>query len=316
MLLLHALNHFSYHRKIRTLYVVCAAVILATIGHSTYAYSNLFRHDLIFWRDNARKSPRLSVVQNNYGVALLKNGFNDKAFQALGRSMKTDRYFNLSQKGVTYHNLGLYHQTIKNDYRQALTYFRKATETTLNSKSMWLAYSMCELINGNLEKAEGHIWGCIEKWPNDPDFLTAMGTTQLLQGKTDAALGHAQQARSALPGAVGPLAIFGEVYRLQGNLAKAAFFWQAYRSQQTASLVADLALAELYFRMGDDERLGRTVAALAVARGDRAWRGWLQERLIQAKFSEAVAYTQDLDAILSVIANSLKRESEKAGSGR
>ena len=183
ILLLKTLNYFSYSRKFQMLFVVSGAVVLASIGHSTYAYSNLFRHGLIFWRDNANKSPHLSVVQNNYGIELMKHGFNDKAFQALQRSMSMDRYFNLSQKGVTYHNLGLYYETIENDYQQALSYFKKATETTLNSRKMWLAYSMCELVNGNVEKAEAHLKVCLNKWPDDPEILTAMGKIQLMKGR-------------------------------------------------------------------------------------------------------------------------------------
>ena len=316
MLLLKTLNYFSYSRKFQMLYVVSVAVILASIGHSTYAYSNLFRHGLIFWRDNANKSPRLSVVQNNYGIELMKHGFNEKAFQALQRAMAMERYFNLSQAGVTYHNLGLYYQTIENDYKQALSYFKKATEITLNSKTMWLAYSMCELVNGNLEKAESHLKVCLNKWPDDPEILNAMGKVQLWKGRTDAALAYAQQARRASTGTVGPLAIFGEIYRLQGNLAKAVFFWQAYRSERPESLVAALILSELYYQTGNYGRLGRVVADLTAAKGDKAWDVWLQERITQAKLSEAVTYTQDPESILSVIAYSLRRESEKAGKGR
>jgi tetratricopeptide (TPR) repeat protein len=210
----------------------------------------------------------------------------------------------------------LYNKTIENDYKQALSYFKKATEITLNSKTMWLAYSMCELVNGNLEKAESHLKVCLNKWPDDPEILNAMGKVQLWKGRTDAALAYAQQARRASTGTVGPLAIFGEIYRLQGNLAKAVFFWQAYRSERPESLVAALILSELYYQTGNYGRLGRVVADLTAAKGDKAWDVWLQERITQAKLSEAVTYTQDPESILSVIAYSLRRESEKAGKGR
>jgi len=316
ILLLKTLNFFSYSRKFQMLFVVSVAVVLASIGHSTYAYSSLFRHGLIFWRDNARKSPHLSVVQNNYGIELMKHGFNDKAFQVLQRSEALDRYFNLSQKGVTYHNLGLYYETIENDYRQALSYFKKATDITLNSRKMWFAYSMCELVNGNVEKAEAHLEACIKKWPDGHEFLTAMAKIQLLKGKTDAALVYARQARRASAGAVAPLAIFGEIYRLKGNWIKSVFFWQAYRSHRHGSLVAALTLSELYYQTGNVDRLSRVVADLMAAKGDRAWNAWLNEGLNRAKLDEAVAYIQDPEYLLSVISFSLKRESEKAGKSR
>ena len=316
MLLLKTLNYFSYSRKFQMLFVVSVAVILASFGHSTYAYSNLFRHGLIFWRDNANKSPRLSVVQNNYGIELMKHSFNDKAFQALQRSMVMDRYFNLSQAGVTYHNLGIYYETIEKDYKQALHYFKKATETTLNSKTMWMAYSMCELVNGNVDKAEAHLKVCLNKWPDDPEVLTAMGKLQLLKGRTDEALVYALKARRASTGAVGPLAIFGEIYRLQGNLAKAVFFWQAYRSERPQSLVAALMLLELYYQNGSCDKLSRVVADLATSKGDRAWDVWMQEGITRSILYEAVAYTQDPEYLLSVISYSLRRESEKVATVR
>ncbi len=316
MLLLQTLKYFSYNRRLRMLFVISGALILASIGHSTYAYSSLFRHGLIFWRDNAKKSPHLSVVQNNYGIELMKHGFNDKALQVLQRSEALDRYFNLSQRGVTYHNLGLYYETIENDYRQALSYFKKATDITLNSRKMWFAYSMCELVNGNVEKAEARLEACLKKWPDGHEFLTAMAKIQLLKGNTDAALAYALQARGALTGAMEPLAIFGEIHRLQGNLVKAVFFWQAYRSERPGSLVAALMLCELYYQTGNYDRLSRVVADLAAAKGDREWNDWLQAGLIRAKLTEPVVYTQTSEYILTVISYSLTRESEKAGKDR
>jgi tetratricopeptide (TPR) repeat protein len=316
MLLLRALNHFSYHRKIQMLYVVSAALILASMGHSTYAYSNLFRHGLVFWRDNAKKSPRLSVVQNNYGVELLKHGFNDKAVELLQRAEALDRYFNYSQKGVTSHNLGLYYETIENDNKRALSYYKKATDITLNVKKMWLAYARSERVNGNVGKAEAIVTDCLNKWPNDAEFLTAMGTIQLLKGKTDAALSYARQARSVLNRAHGPLAIFGEVYRLQGNLAKAVFFWQAYRRERPDSLVAALILSDLYYQIGNTDKLRRVVAGILAAKGERAWEGWLNARLSQATRSEAVVYHPNPEYLKSIISFALKRELDNAGNGR
>lgn len=316
MLLLKTLNYFSYSRKFQMLFVVSVALILASIGHTTFAYSNLFRHGLIFWRDNARKSPNLSVVQNNYGIELMKHGFYDQAFQALQRAETLDRYFNLSQKGVTYHNLGLYYETIENDYQQALSYFKKATDITLDSRKMWFAYSMCQLINGNIEKADLFLKACITKWPDGHEFLTAMAKTQLLKGNTDAALSYALRARGALTGAVAPLAIFGEVYRRMGNLRKAVFFWQAYRSERPNSLVAALMLAELYYQTGNVDRLARVVADLMAAKGDRAWDVWIKAGLARAKVDEAMPCIQDTEYLLSVISFALKRESEEAADRR
>jgi tetratricopeptide (TPR) repeat protein len=315
-LFLNALKYFSYHRKLQMLYIVSGAVILASIGHSSYAYSNLFRHGLIFWRDNAKKSPHLSVVLNNYGLELMKQGSYEEALQTLQRSIALDRYFNLSQKGVTYHNLGIYYETIENDYKRALPYLKRATDINPHSKQSWLSYSMCHLIAGNAEKAEALIKDALEKWPDNPDFLLGMSKIQLFTGNADAALTYARQTRAAAAGAVGPLAIFGDVYRLKGNLKKAVFFWQAYRRERPNSVVAALVLLELYHQTGNDDMLSAVVSNLIAEKGDHAWDGWLQAQLTHEKHFSAVIYAPQPEYILSVIRYTLGIELEKTKKGR
>lgn len=311
ILFLNALKYFSYNRKIRMLFVISGALIIASIGHSTYAYSHLFRHGLIFWRDNAGKSPCLSVVLNNYGIELMKHGYSDDAFQKLQRAVALDRYFNFSQKGVVYHNLGLYYETIENDYERALTYFKKAIGITSNCKKMWFALSLCHMANEDPETASERIRDALERWPDNPDFLTLMARAQLLTGNLDAACDYARQARAVSTGAVGPLAIFGEIYRLQGERNKALFFWQAYYGQRPDSVAAALVLSGLYHENGNWDRLGRVVSDLLAAKGARAWDAWLQESLKREMLYGAVMVAPDPETILSVISYSLQRESEK-----
>jgi tetratricopeptide (TPR) repeat protein len=316
MLFIKSLDYFSYHRKIQAAMVIGGAVVLATFGHSTYAYSDHFRNGLIFWRTNAVKSPRLSVVQNNYGVELLKHGFNDTAFRTLTHAIELDRYFNLSQKGVVYHNLGVYYQTVENDCARALPCFKTATDITLNSKNMWFSLAVCRQINADTDGAEKAVSSALKIWPDEADFLSLMADIQRVKGKTDSALAYARQARCASSGAAAPLAIFGKIYGCRGDLKKAVFFWQAYRSKRPGSLVAALSLLELYYRTGDDDRLGRIVADLTAAKGGRDWHGWLTEGLNREKYAGAVIEGPEPESILSVISYSLRRESEKAAKGR
>ena len=316
MLFIKSLDYFYYHRKLQMAMVIGGAVVLATFGHSTYAYSDHFRNGLIFWRTNAVKSPRLSVVQNNYGVELLKHGFNDAAFRTLTHAIELDRYFNLSQKGVVVHNLGVYYQTVENDCTRALPCFEKAIGITLNSKKMWFSLSLCRLINTDTEGAEAAVSSALKKWPDEPDFLSLMASIQLLKGKTDSALAYARQARCVASGAAVPLAIFGEIYGCRGDLKKAVFFWKAYRNKRPGSLVAALSLLEGYYQTGDDNRLGRIVAELTAAKGARDWDGWLKEGLNREKYASALIDGPDPETILPLISYSLRRESEKAEKGR
>ncbi|BBO80070.1 O-GlcNAc transferase [Desulfosarcina ovata subsp. sediminis] len=296
-----ALAYFSYHRRFQLFVMISGAVILATVGHSSFAYSHLFRNGLIFWRDNAKKSPRLSIVLNNYGIELLQHGFNHKALAYLQRAKRLNRYFNLSQQGVTYHNLGIYHETVEHDFPRALAYFQKATSITAHSKQMGFALCVCQLLNGKVGTARSILDGLLKKWPDEPDFLLLMGKIQLMEGTPDQALAYARSARRVMPDAAGALAIYGEAYRLKGNLVKADFFWRAYRAKRPSNVTAALVLAELSYMAGKTKNLSRIVAKLSVVKGERAWDEWLKEQILLSRIRDAVTYQTDPAVILSII---------------
>ena len=316
MLFLRSLRYFDYHRKLQWMMILSGALVLASIGHSTHAYNGLFRHGLIFWRDNAQKSPRLAVVQNNYAIELMKQGYYADAFQRFQRAKASGRYFNLSQEGVTDHNLGIYYQTIAKDDARALSCFQRAVDITLNSKKMWLALCRSHLISNHVEKASARTRNALEKWPHDADFLTMMSNIQLLMGKTDTAFAYARKARCKRPGIVEPLAIFGEIYRLKGDWHKARFFWHAYQNKRPGSVIAAWVLIALYDQTGDYQRLDRVVADLMAAKGDQRLDVWLRERLNEEKQLGIVVDTPAPDYIFSVISFSLKRASQDAENGR
>ena len=316
MLFVHSLRYFAYHRKLQLLLLLGGSVVLASMGHSTHAYNGLFRHGLVYWKDNARKSPGLGVVQNNYAVELMKRGEYGEAFERLQRAKASGRYFNLSQEGVTDYNLGLYYQSIEQDHARALACFQRAVTTTLNSKKMWGALCRSYLINNHVEAAVATVRKALEKWPQDAVFLTMMSELQLMMGKTGTAFAYAREARRQHPGFEEPLAIFGELYRLRGNLPKARFFWQAYHKKRPDSMIAALVLVGLYDQTGDDRRLDRVVAGLMAKKGGKRLDLWLQDRLDEEKHLDRVIAIPAPDHLFSVISFSLKRAAQNAEHGR
>ncbi|BBO87385.1 tetratricopeptide repeat protein [Desulfosarcina ovata] len=310
LLLINVLAYFSYSRKFQLFVVISGAIVLATIGHSSFAYSHLFRNGLIFWKDNAEKSPRLSIVQNNYGIELLQHGFNHKALAYLQRAEQLNRYFNLSQQGVTYHNLGIYHETVEHDFALALTYFEKAMSITAHSKKMGFALCMSYLLNGNVEKARSTLDDLLKKWPDEPDFLLLMGNIRLMAGDPDKALVYARFARRAKPDAVEALAVYGEAYRLKGAFGKARFFWQAYHRECPNSFSAALALLDIFYQAGDNSALCRLIADLAIKKGSQSWDSLLRSYHSPFMFADALFYAVNREQILSIISNSLRKELE------
>lgn len=286
LLMIHILRYFSYNRNLQFFVVFSGAMILSSIGHSTYAYNELFQNSLLLWADNAQKSPGLSVVHNNHGIQLMINGHTDKAFHAFQRSIQLDRYFNHSQRGLGYHNLGVYYETVAGDHKSALSCYKKAIERAFNSKKMWYSLSMSLLYNGEADKSYAAVQKALVQWPDDPDFLIAQAKIRILRQEFDQALEDARRVRRLIPQAIEPLALFGEIFRQTGDFQKAIFYWKAYRDRSDHSLVADLALADLYGKTKQAELQRRALYRLDAEVGGRNWGAWLSEKKDRAIFSE------------------------------
>ena len=305
--LMHGLHVFSYTRRLQWSILVCGGLVLACMGHTTFAYNNLFRHGFVFWRNNAAKAPQMSIVQNNYAIELMKAGFNNQAFRALERAITLDRYFNRAQQGVTFHNMGLYQERIRKNDHLALVYFKKANQIVLNSPELKVALARSLMINDDLVSAEEVVDEALTLWPRDPDFLILKGKLALLQENTTEAMIYGQLARDARPGLPAGLVLWGEAYRLQGDLKKAVFFWQAYMRQRPESPIALLILSQLYDQAENWGGRERTVKAMGALKGSLSWRAWLKEVAGRTHRSASV-YTIDPDVALPVIFGVLKAE--------
>jgi protein O-mannosyl-transferase len=310
MLVIQTLTYFSYHKKIQILFIICCAITLSSIGHTTYAFNRLFRHNLILWKDNAQKSPGLSVVHNNYGIQLMRQGFYDDAFRSFQNAIVLDRYFNLSQKGISYYNMGTFFESVAADQRTALRYYRKAIDISFSSKVMWHSLSMSLLLNGELEEAQNKLKKGLEKWPDDPDFMVALGNVYYKKGDLEAAFFQAAKAWGISQRTVAPLALLGGIYGQKGEPGRAVIFWECYRQRQPQSLVAVLCLTELYHQIGNWDKLRLMVAQLQSARGGRNWNEWLRENLNSKEGVESVMFAPAPEKILPIISMELKREAE------
>lgn len=294
MIVINILHYFSYNRKFQFFIVFSVAIILSSIGHSTYAYNKLFQNGLLLWGDNAKKSPGLSVVHNNYGIQLMLNGFTDEAFSTFQRSIQTDRYFNDSQRGLGYHNLGVYFETVTGDHKRALSCYKKAIERAFNSRTMWYSMSMSLLLNGETDKSYDAIQKALVRWPDDPDFLIAEAKIRILRREWDQALENSRRIRHLFPHAVEPLALLGEIYRQTGNFEKAIFFWKQYRNKSDHNWVADLALVDIYGKTKRVDKQQQVLCRLYAAMAGQNWSMLLNEGKDRAILFEINAVNRTL----------------------
>ena len=71
--------------------------------------------------------------------------------------------------------MGTFFETVAADQATAIRYYRKAVDISFSSKVMWHSLSMSLLLNGELEEAQNKLKKGLEKWPDDPDFMIALG---------------------------------------------------------------------------------------------------------------------------------------------
>lgn len=276
MLIVRVFMYFQYNRCLQTLMALSGALIIATVGHTTFAYNRVFISDLHLWRDNALKAPGLSVVQNNYGTALMRLGLTGKAVSAFKQAIRQDRYFNLTQRGLAHYNLGLYYENVAGDDVTALACFKEAIRRAYSSKLMGAALAMSQLRNGELKNALTTIERGLAQWPEDPAYLTALATLQIIRHQWLPALETIHRLRRAEPLAAGPFGFYGDVYGHLGDPHKAIFFWNWYARCGGRRWVADLALVNLYHQTGQEQRAQMTAGRLSES---EEYRNWLSRRV-------------------------------------
>ena len=263
-------EHFYYHAGIRGGIASAVVVVLISSMQSVWAYNEIFRNEYALWRHNIELYPNKSLGYANLGKVLWQVGQLDESFEFKRKAIEYDSYNNTHQKGVTYYNLGLFAENIKEDLPQALDYYQKAFEYNKDLLNVWHRLAQVQMKLGNFDEAGETVAEGLKIWPDDGFLLLLSALKELKTGRYALAIELAQRIVNQHADET-PLALMvvAQGYRYMGESNNAMDAWKALLKIDSGNMAALMAMVELSFlfdRSGDLKRYTDQLSTLDKAK--------------------------------------------------
>jgi len=294
-------EHFYYHAGIRGGIASAVVVVLISSMQTVSAYNEIFRNEYALWRHNIELYPNKSLGYANLGKVLWQVGQLDESFEYKRRAIDYDTYNNTHQKGVTYYNLGLFSENIKEDLPQALDYYQKAFDYNKDLLSVWHRLAQVEMKLGNFVAAGETVAEGLKIWPDDAFLLLLSALKELKTGHYEAAIETAQRVVNRHGDeTLLALMVIAQSYRNLGNLNHAMDAWKELLKidpSNMAALMAMVELSTLFNRQGDLRFYAGQLARLEKAKF------LLAPCEIRIKYENMMPYIPNLDLVKNAILN-------------
>jgi tetratricopeptide (TPR) repeat protein len=121
-----------------------------------------------------------------------------------------------------------------NDFQQALTYFKKASDIDKNFAPVYNMIGYCEAGLNNYPEAESAFQTYIKLIPNNPNPYDSYGELLLKMGKYDESIEQYKKALDKDPAFSTSLAGIGNNYVFKGDFETARKYFQGYYDKSTA----------------------------------------------------------------------------------
>jgi tetratricopeptide (TPR) repeat protein len=108
LLMVAAINYFSYRKSIQYLIAIVFAFLLAAQAHTTYARNRLFSNEYLFWLDAIDKAPLLSRPRNNLGVYLWNRGYDLLSYEQFSLAIWLNNGDTLKMPAIYHENIAFF----------------------------------------------------------------------------------------------------------------------------------------------------------------------------------------------------------------
>lgn len=302
---IYVLDYFAYKKNVQFLPAFLIIFMLAGEGHTTHMRNGVLDNSLKLWYDNVFKSPNLSIVHNNLGKDYVDKGLYLKGVHEFNKAIELDRYMNLNQRGLAYHNIGLFYQYEVKDSDRAYINFKKGLELSSGYYEMWRSIIDIELVRGHLQSAFQYATNALNNWPDNTQLRNQMCVILMVQNKTDNAMKEAYKILMADPDAREPLKILGEAYRRKNNYTGAIRYWGKYIMKVPNDARIQLGLMEMYHETKNEESLSKTIGKIILLKGNKDFKTFIEQIKKENKYA---LYVPDIDKALSIIRGKLISE--------
>jgi len=235
-----------YHRKNRFIQVVVFSFVIILItgfGAGTYIRNLAWKTEKTLWEDAIAKAPNSSRAWHNLALGhYVPTGQYDKAMVLYRRALKLEKN-NVQQESIIFSNMAAVHYH-HGDYHQAVKYWRKALVNHGNNPQIKYLLSLALIHAGDYDTAAAYLNNLVMKYPARFEANNLRGIVALLQGRYHEGLSYFKNCLK-FQSRLGPLLInIGAAQSLNGNYARAEWFFRAYLAKQPDAKIALLWLMQ------------------------------------------------------------------------
>ncbi|HOO90293.1 MAG TPA: tetratricopeptide repeat protein, partial [Syntrophales bacterium] len=306
ILMLHVTNYFSYKKTIQFTMVAVFTFLLAAQGHTVFMRNSLFEYPVLLWSDNAKKSPGLARPYTHLGKSYAALGLLDKAEAAFIEASNKGMHFNKSNHFDTWHNLATIRLNRYKDFSVAADLYRQALAIWDGNPAAWKGLALSLIGMGSPGEAENTLRNTVERWPDNDELHSVLGLSLLKQGKAQEAI---EECRAVLrinpPDIIKVYKIIGAAYLSQDDYHAAQSYMERCLSYDIHDIEVNLALAEIYYSLGNIDDLNETVGRLMFLKRKKGWNEFINSYVTDVSIK---VYTPDPHHLLQVIRCSLQKQ--------
>ena len=258
ILILKLISHFSYSKTISGLTILFVTLLLIAQGHSTFMRNFTWKTDESLWLDAIEKYPDLWRPHHNLASYYEKNNRLEEAKSESLLTLSKKPSHNLGEEVLTYFNLGLIHQKLKNE-DEALFYYQKAEKIYPQFAPIYSNRGGLLIQRGFLKEAITEYKKAILHDQEHPLAYGNLGFLQLLNGDTGKALYNLELAQKKGNVDAKIFRHLGHAYRIKGLYGKAFLMFDRARKRDPYDPLTLLHLAELYLTKGMKARMEEIV---------------------------------------------------------
>lgn len=207
-------------QRFRILSLALPVALILLWGIWTYQRNTTWNDRVLFWRDNADKSPHLAKVNNNLGQALLEQDELKSATEYLKIALNQDPTLEASRV-----NLGVALQR-QGQIPQAIAQYKKVLAE--NPDNIDARYNLAMLLKeqGETGFSVAQLKKIVKLAPHNSEALLNLGILMMEEQKNDQALFWFEKAAAVDPGDTRVLNNLGIVWQRLGKTDKAISVYQ------------------------------------------------------------------------------------------
>ena len=177
----------------RDLGTLAGAIVLLTLGVSTWRQAPIYRDSETLWRDTLTKNPQCWMAHYNLGLALAQTGKIGDAIAHYQQALRVNPDY-----AAAHNNLGIaLAQTGR--IEDAIAHYQQALQIKPDYADAHCNLGIALGQAGRLEDAIGHLQRALQIKPDYADAHNSLGVMLAQTGKIGEAIGHLQLALQIKP---------------------------------------------------------------------------------------------------------------------